>query len=121
MTMKKGEAVKSYVTLTILTLILAAGCQKIEPSIPVFTTKTLSSPSATSTYTQTIPAPVETTQQPLHATSQTPESFAPGDTIIRPGDRMVMIYIPGGTFLMGSTDEDVEDAIALCKRFPIYS
>lgn len=34
----------------------------------------------------------------------------------RPLDQMTMIFVPGGTFSMGSTEAEVKDAIAFCKQ-----
>jgi serine/threonine-protein kinase len=40
-----------------------------------------------------------------------------GDTRIRPTDGMVMVYVPGGEFTMGSTDEEMDYALALCSEY----
>jgi formylglycine-generating enzyme required for sulfatase activity len=40
----------------------------------------------------------------------------PGSRKVRAGDEMTMVFVPGGTFKMGSTDAEVEDAITLCKQ-----
>ena len=37
-----------------------------------------------------------------------------GDTRVRETDGMVMVYVPVGEFLMGSTDAEVEAAMAQC-------
>ena len=39
------------------------------------------------------------------------------DFSIRPMDEMRMIYVPSGTFQLGSTESDVSAAIALCQDF----
>lgn len=39
-----------------------------------------------------------------------------GDTWTRPTDGMEMVYVPGGEFQMGSTDEQVDQAWETCKR-----
>ena len=39
-----------------------------------------------------------------------------GDTWTRPTDGMEMVFVPGGEFLMGSTDEEVERAWETCKQ-----
>jgi formylglycine-generating enzyme required for sulfatase activity len=39
-----------------------------------------------------------------------------GDTWTRPADGMAMYYVPGGAFPMGSTDAEVEDALARCRQ-----
>jgi sulfatase modifying factor 1 len=45
----------------------------------------------------------------------TPTAF-PEDTQVRAADGMTMILVPGGTFPMGSTEAEIEDAIALCAQ-----
>ena len=45
-------------------------------------------------------------------TSTPPPSL--GDTRTRPSDGMASVFVPGGSFEMGSTEAEVEDAIALC-------
>jgi len=40
-----------------------------------------------------------------------------GKVITREIDGMSMVYIPGGSFMMGSTAEEIEQAIGLCKDF----
>ena len=44
------------------------------------------------------------------------KSQSAGDTWTRDADEMVMVYVPAGEFEMGSTDEQVDEAIALCKQ-----
>ena len=44
--------------------------------------------------------------------------YSLGDTIVREKDEMVMVYVPPGTFLIGSSQEDVEKAVALCNLYP---
>jgi formylglycine-generating enzyme required for sulfatase activity len=39
-----------------------------------------------------------------------------GDTWVRPNDEATMLYVPSGTFQMGSTDAEIEDAIDLCQK-----
>jgi len=41
-----------------------------------------------------------------------------GDTRTRPADGMEMVYVPAGTFQMGSSEAQVSDARALCDRYP---
>jgi formylglycine-generating enzyme required for sulfatase activity len=35
---------------------------------------------------------------------------------VRPADEMTMVFIPGGTFQMGSTQAEIEEAIELCQE-----
>jgi Tol biopolymer transport system component len=44
------------------------------------------------------------------------QAHAAGDTWTRPADGMTMVYVPGGTFPMGSTAAEVDAAISQCKR-----
>jgi len=54
------------------------------------------------------PAPIDTPE---------PAESSLGDTWTRPADGMVMVYIPAGEFLMGSTDSEVAAALDLCKLY----
>jgi formylglycine-generating enzyme required for sulfatase activity len=47
----------------------------------------------------------------------TPASPSLGDTYTRPTDGMVMVYIPAGEFTMGSTDDEMDHALALCTGY----
>ena len=50
------------------------------------------------------------------------DSMAPaalGDTRIRPADGVTMVYVPGGTFQMGSTEAEVDAALSSCRQ--VYS
>ena len=51
------------------------------------------------------PLPTETPVAP-------PLASSPGQTWSRPADGMVMIYIPGGEYGMGSTEEEIDGALA---------
>jgi formylglycine-generating enzyme required for sulfatase activity/predicted Ser/Thr protein kinase len=67
------------------------------------------------------------TQYPTEPPTETP-SLSPsppptseptrsaGDPWLRPKDDMVMIYVPGGTFQMGSDDDGVDYALQLCSE-----
>ena len=57
------------------------------------------------------PIPTELPEEP------TPEDASLGDTQIRPADGMVMVYVPGGEFRMGSDDEEVDGAVELCNAY----
>lgn len=104
-----------FILLLFFIIIHLVGCQVLETDqIPVSTpgdslgTQTqiaTLTPSKTEVITQTL------TATPTEADSATPESSAtptptrePGATQISPSDGMVLVYIPAGSFLMGSID-----------------
>jgi formylglycine-generating enzyme required for sulfatase activity len=45
------------------------------------------------------------------------QTLSLGDTRIRPTDEMVMLYVPGGTFQMGSNEADIDYALQLCHDY----
>ena len=53
--------------------------------------------------------------EPAHAPTSKP-SPSQGDARTRPTDGMVTLYVPGGSFQMGSTEPEVEEAITLCTQ-----
>jgi len=75
-------------------------------------TETLT-PTPTATYTPT-PTPTETptptpTDTPRPTPTPTP-TLAPGETVARPADGMLMHFVPGGPFLMGADEENDPEA-----------
>jgi formylglycine-generating enzyme required for sulfatase activity len=51
------------------------------------------------------------------------EAFPPAEASLRdawtrPADNMAMVYVPGGTFEMGSAASQVEAALRLCEEYP---
>jgi uncharacterized protein (DUF885 family)/formylglycine-generating enzyme required for sulfatase activity len=114
-----------------IALILVVGCGETQPeSVSVSLTATLPPPTSTPapptatqsetstpTPTQTAtPMPTETptaeptpTDTPTQAPPAIPFPDQPpelGDTLTRPMDDMVMVYVPGGTFEMGSLPDN---------------
>ena len=64
-------------------------------------------PTFTSTSTRTlIPTPTFTSTKTLIPTGTIPPTLAPGATQVSTKDNMIMVYVPAGNFLMGSTDSD---------------
>lgn len=69
---------------------------------------------------RTTPTPTETpspaaTEAPLP--TATPAGPSLGDTRTRATDGMVMVHVPAGDFRMGSTEEEVGEALALCNEY----
>ena len=46
----------------------------------------------------------------------TPGTVSSTDSWTRPTDGMAMRYVPGGTFPMGSTAAEIEEALSLCRQ-----
>jgi formylglycine-generating enzyme required for sulfatase activity len=53
---------------------------------------------------------------PTTASTPKPITASLGYTWTRPADEMAMVYVPGGTFQMGSTDAEIEAAFDECER-----
>jgi formylglycine-generating enzyme required for sulfatase activity len=69
--------------------------------------------------------PVDSTQPSDTATAPPldtaePSGIEAGSIQTRPSDGMDMVYVPAGEFLMGSDDDDVNQAIELCTRYGAF-
>ncbi len=119
--------------LAVLLSILAAGCVKEEstftPAPLTTTTATAVQPTAApATLAATVsrdsrtaaPSPLGTGAPPITRTpTMTPGSEEDRQpTWKRPSDGAVMVYVPAGTFQMGSADAEREAALSLCAEFP---
>jgi len=49
--------------------------------------------------------------------SPTPKAARAGDTKVLGGAGITLVYVPAGSFLMGSTDAEIDAALAMCQRF----
>lgn len=74
-------------------------------------------PSPSSTATATPPPTATATPSPTATLipSQPPPNAAPSHTWIRPADQMVMVFVPGGSTVIGSTDEAVTAVLSGCQ------
>lgn len=100
---------KSVITIFTLALIVfLAGCVQAEPD----STEILRSPTST-----TNPPESNSPTFTPEATETSIMEEPPAGDILRPADGMQMLYVPGGEFLMGSTDAQVETAIGWCRDF----
>jgi serine/threonine-protein kinase len=68
--------------------------------------------------TQTTPEPtVMPALADAPSTEETPPTNATlGDTWTRPADGAVMVYVPSGEFLMGSSEEEVQNVVDQCAQ-----
>jgi formylglycine-generating enzyme required for sulfatase activity len=67
-------------------------------------------------------SPDATIEKPTSVTTSAPASTpepagSAGDILTRSKDGIAMMYIPSGTFQMGSDDGDVNDALQLCDEY----
>lgn len=81
--------------LLLLTVTLIGSCGTANPTAP--------------------PEQPATRTEPTHAPTVRP-SPSQGETRTRPIDGMVILYVPGGSFQMGSTEPEVDEAIILCTQ-----
>jgi serine/threonine-protein kinase len=44
------------------------------------------------------------------------QDYVLGDTYVRTSDEMLMVFVPGGTFRMGSSEDELESALASCNE-----
>ncbi len=88
---------------------ITAGCSSPSPPPPTPTKTPLAQPIISQTPTPTIQiTPDETT------ISAKVTIF---DTKIRPVDEAVMVFVPGGSFLMGSSEAELKTAFELCEQY----
>jgi len=88
-------------------ILLAASCQPVATTSPP--------PTATPSFPTTTSLPTEEPASPA-TSSMPPAQPTIGSTWTRPADGMVMVYVPAGEFQMGSTEAQIETAIALCRE-----
>jgi formylglycine-generating enzyme required for sulfatase activity len=63
------------------------------------------------------PDPSTEQASPIHAPDlSAPTTVTSADDWTRPADGMPMLYVPGGTFPMGNTETQIENAISLCRQ-----
>ncbi len=105
--------------LLVIALPLLAACglgsRGPTPSPEVTPTPTATAtpmpPTATPTPTETRRAPTSTP-----ALKPTPVDLSLGDTWTRPADDIVMVYVPGGEFEMGTSDDRLKYSLRLCRE-----
>lgn len=101
---------KSFIMFIEISLIIAffSGCalsKAMPTSLP-----TMPSPPQAITL---LPTPAQV--QPTLTVKPTPGEISLGDTWTRPTDNIVMVYVPGGVFEMGSTNDQIKYSVQLCE------
>jgi formylglycine-generating enzyme required for sulfatase activity len=54
------------------------------------------------------------------AGNEAPASATLGDAWVRPADGMLTLYVPGGTFQMGSSEAEIDAQLARCEMISAY-
>ena len=104
------------IALVLILLLLVTGCGKSEPTATDVVPSKLSPIPPTAT---TAPKPAVTeTPWPTQMPTVTVGVQTSSHTRTRPTDGAVMVFVPGGTFQMGSTGVQIDDALALCEQYP---
>ncbi len=110
-----------------LTVVLLIECGKAAVETPAAPTPIpIGTPTSEPTAMPTVivtsaPAPTPIPPPPTTTSMEAPPpqgECAPGHTWTRPGDSMEMVYVPTGSFLMGSSPAQIDGAIALCQQYP---
>lgn len=99
--------------LSLFLLLTMFSCQKSPPVDTPFQ-------HPTTTLMPMLPLPTETptnVPSPTATDEPTPTGSELGDSRDREPDSMVMMYVPGGGFRMGSTNGDLSYAIDLCEEY----
>jgi formylglycine-generating enzyme required for sulfatase activity len=96
-----------------LVLVAAIACTCPAPTVE----PTAESPTLKPGEGMTVEPTVSSTEELTPTEVPTPTGPSLGDTRTRPADGMVMVYVPAGEFTMGSTDDEVDDALALCNEY----
>ena len=105
------SARRTVFALALLASLLVTGCGLPQSSAtPISPTAELTRRAATT--------PVPQTATPIAPRPVTPAGASLGDTRSRPADGMTMVNVPGGAFLMGGGDEQIDMARALCDEYP---
>ena len=97
--------------LTAMTTVVIAGCQSgATPNL------TFNTDEQAPTQPTTISEPTSTAGKEQQATPPAPDPVL-GDTLIRPLDGKEIVYVPGGDFVMGSDEQDVDLALQQCLAY----
>jgi len=105
-----------FFSVLLMVSVIVSGCGS---SVEQAATMTAASWTATPTATLTATPTATSTDTPTATSTTTPTAtFTPtpgiGSKLIRPADRMTMVYVPEGNFTMGM---DANVAMTICQRF----
>jgi formylglycine-generating enzyme required for sulfatase activity len=85
-------------------------------AVPPTPMATLVSPAATAMPLTLTETPILPTETLCPVATPPPAQATIGDTWTRPADGMVMVYVPAGTFPMGSSEAAIDAAVEMCVR-----
>lgn len=94
----------------ILLLFLLVGCSESDQ----MATSVLHTNAGKTPGVQPSPTPTNVSPTPTATT----EDYLLGDSLIRDPDEMMMVYVPAGTFPMGSSEEQIESTMSMCEQYP---
>jgi formylglycine-generating enzyme required for sulfatase activity len=101
---------RKLVFIIIVLLFLIVGCSQSEQTATsVLLANAVETPTG-------YPSPTPTSVGPTP--TATAKAYFLGDSMIRAADEMVMVYVPAGTFQMGSSQDQIESAISMCEQYP---
>ena len=107
---------RNPIALAVLGSLLALGCGPSLPSVtPIAPSQAVVARTATTLSATAAPVPPATPTAPRPTT---PAGGSLDDLRSRPAGGMTMVYVPGGAFLMGSNDAQIDMARALCDEYP---
>ena len=109
-----------------LLILLVVGLSNCAPSDAVVQTAIAKTSEANPTSTDqptntpepTVTIPPTSTSIPSAAPATTP-TLGIGSTTVSEKDGMVMVYVPAGEFVMGSSDNDLNNVLAECQKINI--
>ena len=99
-----------FLIIIIGVLSLIVGCSQSEKTdISMLLENAVETPTG-------LPTPALPSVDP--SLTATARAYSLGDSIFREADGMLMVYVPGATFQMGSSADQIEPAISMCEQYP---
>jgi formylglycine-generating enzyme required for sulfatase activity len=111
--------------LAVLLLVGGVGGTMIKRSQDAQATQTVVAMAAAEMRSVAETETARPTETPTATVTHTPSptmtpTLSPGSTLVSEVDGMVMVYVPEGSFLMGSNAEELDYAIDICKEYSGY-
>ncbi|HOU25267.1 MAG TPA: SUMF1/EgtB/PvdO family nonheme iron enzyme, partial [Anaerolineae bacterium] len=105
-------------TARLTTSLLSTALPLDTPVLLQDTATRTSVPPSTATHTPTSSVAVTSRATPVSVTpTAAPLGPRAGDTMVLEKSGVPMVYVPSGTFIMGSSDAEIDEALALCNEY----